>query len=552
MRRKKTGRIIAGLLAVCMTMGSLAGCSGKTGQPAANQNGSQGSLANGAEGGDGQVGNGQVGNGQGGSGQTGEGEAPNAQSSDAQSGEGNQGDPVTLKVFLTNKNIVDGSYAKTEIEKATNTKLDIIQVPTKDLDNKLNILLASGERPDVIQCETETMEGQLLASGILLPLNEYWDGYPNLKNARDPATWDLMRYDDGNIYSIGIKNPNPLCIIAYRKDWLDKLGLKVPTTLDEYYQVATAVAKEDPDGDGKDDTYAFGGYQNVDTGWFDHIFGAFGALPNYWMVKAGHIVNGSVQPEIQSALAYLNKMYKAGLIDPEFVTDDPKRWQQKVKSGVFGAGTTKIHIFDHNNWSNYYAPFKKNNPKGEMVYGPILKGGSDSPVGVRMASNRGWLRTFVSKDSKHPEAALRLLDYLTSKEGNRFAQYGKEGEHYKWDGDRLVKLIDTETADKLDLNKFFIGNTVLFDDASPELFDAFDFSHTIALAQPTDGIFIDELADYYPKLRELTNTQFIQMIVGEIPVDQGFASFVKEWNQRGGEKLVKAMDDAYQKRLLLK
>ena len=79
--------------------------------------------------------------------------------------------PVKLKLFLTNKNIVDGSYAKKMIEEATNTELEIIQVPTKDLDNKLNILLASGERPDIIQCETETMESQLLSSGILLPLN---------------------------------------------------------------------------------------------------------------------------------------------------------------------------------------------------------------------------------------------------------------------------------------------------------------------------------------------------------------------------------------------
>ena len=66
-------------------------------------------------------------------------------------------------------NIVDGSYAKTEIEKATNTKLNIIQAAPAEMDNKLNIMLASGEIPDIFQCETETMEGKLLSSGILLP-----------------------------------------------------------------------------------------------------------------------------------------------------------------------------------------------------------------------------------------------------------------------------------------------------------------------------------------------------------------------------------------------
>lgn len=513
MRKQRVLKAAAGVMSVCLLAGSLAGCGVKKAEGTVST--TAGTAAEGTV-------------------QT------EAKASDEKEA------PVKLKLFLTNKNIVDGSYAKKMIEEATNTELEIIQVPTKDLDNKLNILLASGERPDIIQCETETMESQLLSSGILLPLNEYWDNYPNLKNARDEATWDVMRYSDGNIYSIGIKNPNPLSIIAYRKDWLDKLGLEVPTTLDEYYEVASAVAKQDPDGNGAADTFAFGGYQNVDTSWFDHIFGAYGALPNYWMEKDGHIVNGSIQPGMKDALIYFNRMYKDGLIDPEFVTDDPKRWQQKVKSGIFGAGVTKIHIFDQNNWSNYYEPFIQAYPEGEHVYGPVLTGGSDNPVGIRMASERGWLRTFVSKDSKHIDACLRLLDYLTSEEGNRFAQYGVEGEHYKWEGDKLVRLIDDKETNDLDLNKFFIGNTVLFDHSSPELFDAFEFSHTICTPNPVDGIFIDELNDIYPKLKEITNTRYIEMIVGETEIEGGFEKFVEEWNSRGGDELTKVLDEAYQ------
>lgn len=512
MRGKMLVKAAAGLLSVCLITGTLGGCKSRT----------TGELPDGTS-------------------------ETASTAADEETGENIQEEPpVHLKLFLTNRNIVDGSYAKTMIEKATNTRLEIIQVPTKDLDNKLNILLASGDRPDIIQCETETMESQLLSAGILLPLNEYWDDYPNLKNARDDAAWDMMRYTDGNIYSIGIKNPNPLSIIAYRKDWLDKLGLEVPATLEEYYKTAVAVSKEDPDGNGIDDTFAFGGYQNVDTNWFDHIFGAFGALPNYWMNINGHIENGSVQPEMKDALVYLNRMYEDGLIDPEFVTDDAKRWQQKLKAGVYGAGVTKIHMFDHNNWNNYYEPFIMNSPEGEHVYGPVLQGGSDTPVGIRMASERGWLRTFVSKDTENIEACLRLLDYMASEEGNRFAQYGVEGEHYKWEGDTLIKLIEDKEIQDLDLDKFYIANTGLFDHSSPELFDAFEYSRTICTPNPADGIFIDELNDIYPKLKEITNTRFIEMIVGEIPVDGGFEDFVEEWNSRGGDRLTKALDAAYQ------
>ena len=113
-------------------------------------------------------------------------------------------------------------------------------------------------------------------------------------------------------------------------------------------------------------------------------------------------------------------------------------------------------------------------------------------------------------------------------------------------GDKLIRLTDDNETDELDLNKFFIGNTVLFDHSSPELFDAFEFSHTIATPNPVDGIFIDELNDIYPKLKEITNTRFIEMIVGETPIDGGFEAFVEEWNSRGGDKLTQALDEAYQ------
>ena len=65
----------------------------------------------------------------------------------------------------------------------------------------------------------------------------------------------------------------------YRQDWLTKLNLQVPTTVDEYYNVATAFASQDPDGNGKKDTYAFGGINGVeDLRLTDHIFGAYGIL----------------------------------------------------------------------------------------------------------------------------------------------------------------------------------------------------------------------------------------------------------------------------------
>ena len=120
MRRQKFVKVMAGVASVCMLSSMITGCGEKKEEATATktENVSDGQQESNGEG------------------------------------------PDELTLFLTNKNIVDDSYAKKKIEEATNTKLTIIQVPTKELDNKLNILLASGERPDIIQCETETMESR--------------------------------------------------------------------------------------------------------------------------------------------------------------------------------------------------------------------------------------------------------------------------------------------------------------------------------------------------------------------------------------------------------
>lgn len=457
------------------------------------------------------------------------------------------GEPAELTLFLDNMNITDGSYVKTEIERITNTKLNIIQATPAEMDNKLNIMLASGDIPDIFQCETPTMEGKLLSSGILLPFNEYWDEYPNIKSGRDEEIWDLMKYKDGNIYSIGVDGQNPLEIMAYRGDWLEKFNLEVPKTLDEYYEFAKKVANEDPDGNGINDTFAFGAYQPLLFKWMDHIFGAYGVLPNYWMEVDGKIVDGAVLPGAKDALIFLNKMYEEGLIDPEFVTDDAYRWQSKVKSGIFGAGPTKLQIFDKNNWRNYYQPFIQSNPDGKLVYGPVLQGGCDAPVGERMDSRRGWVRTFVHKDSENVDAALRVIDYLMSEEGNLFIMYGKEGEHYQWDGDKVVRLIDNAKAQELDLEKFYIAQETLFLHSSDELFDAMEFlaQDGVAVPDPVDGIFIDELSDIYPDLQDLTVTRFVEMIIGDVPVETGFDQFVQEWYAEGGTEVEEAINIAF-------
>ena len=145
------------------------------------------------------------------------------------------------------------------------------------------------------------------------------------------------------------------------------------------------------------------------------------------------------------------------------------------------------------------------------------------------------------------EAALRVIDYLMSDEGNMFVIYGKEGEHYKWEGDKVVRLISNEEVQELDLEKFFIAQKNLFYHSSDEVLDAMEFLSQPGMATPNpiEGIFIDELSTIYPDLQDLTITRFTEMIIGEVPVEEGFDKFVEEWYSSGGTELLEAVNQAY-------
>jgi len=94
-----------------------------------------------------------------------------------------------------------------------------------------------------------------IQSGMFWELDPYLDQFPNL-SAMNPQHYDNIRVD-GKLYGIPQYRDIGRAALIFRKDWLDKLGLSVPTTVEEYYNVSKAMAFDDPDGDGQQNTYGF-------------------------------------------------------------------------------------------------------------------------------------------------------------------------------------------------------------------------------------------------------------------------------------------------------
>ncbi len=458
--------------------------------------------------------------------------------------------PTVLKLLVGAWRATDYKTLTTDlIQENTNTILEVSSVPFADYVTKLNVVMASSDYPDIINITQDAQELTFAEAGMLLPLNNYFDKYTNLAAVRNDTVWKAMTHKDGNIYAIPIgADPVQRCLL-YRGDWLKKLSLDVPATLDEYYDVAYAVSHQDPDGNNEKDTYAIIGQLGDIAFTFDHIFAAFGVQASYWLERDGKVVNGTVMPEAKEALKFINKMYMNKLIDPEFVTDNPDRYKNKTYEGIAGAFVFFTHVIDVNNNDNHYKPFKDRNPNGEYIAGELLETPGYNKIGFRTLGGRGWLKTGVVSKSPNIDAVLRVLDYVATEEYQTIYSYGIEGEHFTVENGIVNVTADADTLASVGTNLFAIPiiRTVRYEHASMHYRDTLKKWADSALPSAIDGMLLPELNES-DLLDSFTKEQYLKMIVGETPIDGGFESFVTEWNNRGGKELVDAVNREYESR----
>ena len=223
--------------------------------------------------------------------------------------------------------------------------------------------------------------------------------------------------------------------ILIRKDWLDKLGLQIPVTLDDYYNVMRAFTFDDPDGNGKDDTYGYGAYVDiraVEEGLgcrFAPFFGAFGVEGTFNSTKDNLGLN-IYKPEYKMALEYIHKLAADGLLDPSWTVYSKATFRKAWKAGTFGIMREQNAAFA---MEANYKEFDERFPDAEWIL-------IDPPVGPKYKSSVGayatGYRTYaVSRRAqelgKMPFIA-RLLEWLST-DGYLTAAYGAEAVNFMVD-----------------------------------------------------------------------------------------------------------------------
>lgn len=330
---------------------------------------------------------------------------------------------------------------------------------TSQYNEKLQTRAAANDLPDIFQIDQDSTMVQLANQGLLADWTPFLTEMPNFVTDRNVTALAPRGTLDGKQYGLVTKAGFPYkTITLVRKDWLDKLGLKEPKTLDEYLEVMKAFTEQDPDGNGQNDTYGFSMAVNPNsTGNFglaqiDPIFGAFDAL-GIWRVENGQLVPIAGSQQQQDALQFINKMSDAGVLDPDWKAQKPEDFRLKWKAG-------KVGIFSED-WcaalctQNYDSGFAKANPQGvlEIIDPPVGPGGQ-SAAGTYSTSGQMYGMSQKAVDAGKGEAVARLMEWINGP-GYLLTVFGEEGpdKGYTLDANGKVVVNQTNVQDYVPLKQ---------------------------------------------------------------------------------------------------
>lgn len=322
-----------------------------------------------------------------------------------------------------------------EVEKRTNTKLNITWVTPNNFGEKVNVTLASGDLPDLMLV-TDTGNAafrSMAKQGAFWDLTTMIKQYPNLSRFPDITYKNLMI--EGKLVGIPRVRPTegnaqPLV----RADWLKKLNLTMPQTTDELYSVMKAFKEKAPDG--QKDTIGLSGYVNQnDMGQFGFIESVFTGASGKFRLKDGKLIDVTLEPEMRKSLEWFQNAFKDGLIPQDFALLKHNQAKDLViagKAGIFPDKPNQEPLFIKE------ISTMNPNSKPDMEWIPYMTG----PQGKYGSKGNGHFGMFVIP-KKVPEAKvkklLEFMNYGTSDEGHELASYGLKDVNFKLqDGNYVV------------------------------------------------------------------------------------------------------------------
>ncbi len=492
---------------------------------------------------------------------------------------------TTIKIMTHANSLVEdfATNAFTKyLEEKTNIHIEWDILPEKSASEKLNLVLASGEDlPDVIMTMGISPAQQMIfgGQGLFRPLNDLIEQYGTETNKMFeamPYVKDTITAPDGNIYAMPAPNEGFHAMFMQKmwiyKPWLDKLGLAMPTTTEEFYNVLQAFKTKDPNGNGKADEIPFSGSP---TGYLTQVhnflLNSFTYSPMSWLTaNNGKIEVPYNKPEWKEGLKYLRRLYADGLMDAQALTQDGNQLKQLGENPdvpILGAVST-LHMGEFTQF------FGESGRWLEYVAVPPLKG----PAGVQVTpyDPYGVLNTgayVITKDAKNPEAAFRLLDFMYNTETTLRSSYGEPGSEWEWAKDGEIGINGEQAVWKALKSWGNVQNAhwslsgPIFNPSTLRLSQVDDPTNPLekmlytetkekydpykaGLDQIVPPLYLSdedssEIADLQLTLHNRANEMLVRSITGDVDIDKEWDAYVSSLNDMNLARYLELYQKAY-------
>ena len=322
-----------------------------------------------------------------------------------------------------------------EIAKRAGVNVNWNFVALADHETKLNAYIASNDLPDIFVAGN-SLAVDLISHGKLLDMRPLLEEHGANVLADGENKYNFGINQKGAVYGLPVQISYPWAM-GVRRDWMENLGYDVAEgsmmemDISTFTQLMIDFAQNDPDGDGENDTFGFCA-EDGSAGMFTPIFAAFG-IPlqgwdsMYYDAEAGECYSVLQHPRFAEAMETFRTLYQTGGMDREFAavadasTEFGYLWNSTAGGASWSpAGTT-------NNWVSRYT--EEGVDENSFIYLNITDDNGENG-GYYVGYSASWV--CVSASCENPEAAIQLINYLYSVEGDTLAYLGIEGTHYQW------------------------------------------------------------------------------------------------------------------------
>lgn len=488
-----------------------------------------------------------------------------------------------------NDTYTDNAYTR-YIKSVINVQnVDAFEANDSQYDTNVSMAISMGSLPDIMVVSSQDEVEQLVGAGLIEDLTESYnncisDRIRKMYESYGDSLKDMVTYD-GKIMALPETNitdgPN---LVWLRKDWMDKLGLSEPHTIDDVVNIVKHFISEDPGNNGEDasgkpntvglavDTDVTGecGYSSEFL--LDIIFACFGAYPKQWIMNDdGEIVYGSVTDEAKEALSYISSLYNQGVIDNDFLLRTSTNICELIENGLCGSF-----------FGPWWAP---NNPLANAVsrnpdadWQPYLIATDSDGTTSYHSQNPCYKYVVVRKGYEHPEIAAKMIsvmfdkvrfDCTDSEEFKNYYQINVEptarplsiNVDYNNALSICYRNIDAAISGRKNPDSLELLERSFYDACSEYIKNANKTSTQWAaymsrikacslIAQDNikvvDSLYFkttDTMKSHWWRLKAKEKEAYLKIISGEEDISY-FDTFVKEWNEQGGQTITSEVSES--------